>query len=142
MQLTSSAVNILFSLNRDAAPEKVNATIRPNRAKTAPSTVPRPPRSPSDSFGRRRTPKRRPSSSRSSMPMRRSSAKSRGGMGGSMGGAPYVNPTQSLGSSGPRFRTRQLEYWQLEYVLPQFVRGRGPRRLSEGLGRLEAILPV
>src|SRR5436190_8166425 len=138
MQLTSSAINIRFSLNRDAAPEKVNATIRPNRAKTAPSTVPRPPRSPSDSFGRRRTPKRRPSSSRSSMPMRRSSAKSRGGMGGSMGGAPYANPLQSLGSSGPR--SRQLEYGQLKYVLPQFVRGRGPGRLSEGLGRLEAIL--
>jgi hypothetical protein len=49
-------LNIRFSLNRDAAPEKVNATIKPNRAKTAPSTVPRLPRSPSDSFGRRLTP--------------------------------------------------------------------------------------
>src|SRR5438552_6109391 len=84
MQLTSSATNMRFSLKRVAAPEKVNATIKPNRAKTAPSTVPSPPRSPSDSFWRRLTPKRRPISSISSMPMRRSRAKRRGGMGGSM----------------------------------------------------------
>jgi hypothetical protein len=81
MQLASSATNIRFSLNRVAAPEKVNATIKPNKAKTAPSTVPRPPRSPSDSFGRRRTPKRRPISSRNNIPMRRSRAKSGAGMG-------------------------------------------------------------
>src|SRR5213595_1489937 len=122
MQLTSSAINIRFSLNRDAAPEKVNATIRPNRAKTAPSTVPRPPRSPSVSFGRRRTPRRRPTSSRSSMPMRRSRTKSRGEMGGSMGGALYANPLQSLGSSSNRGPgPGQLEYWQLKYVLPQLL---------------------
>jgi hypothetical protein len=51
MQLTSSAINILFSLKRPAAPEKVNAISKPNRAKTAPSTVPRLLRSPSDSLG-------------------------------------------------------------------------------------------
>ena len=46
MALTSSAISIRFSLNRVAAPEKVNATIKPNSAKTAPSTVPRLPGSP------------------------------------------------------------------------------------------------
>jgi hypothetical protein len=35
MQLTSSAINILFSLKRPAAPEKVNAISKPNKAKTA-----------------------------------------------------------------------------------------------------------
>src|SRR5258706_6547999 len=102
MQLTSSAVSIRFSLNRDAAPEKVNATIKPNRAKTAPSTVPRPLRSPSDSFGRRRTPKRRPISIRTSMPTKRIKAKSSAGMGGSMGGAPFANPLYGLDFSGLR----------------------------------------
>src|SRR3979490_2872210 len=95
MQLTSSAINIRFSLNRDAAPENVKATIKPKRAKTAPSIVPRPPRSPSDSFGRRLTPTRRPISSKSNIPMRRTKAKSSGGMGGSTRGGPNISPVDS-----------------------------------------------
>ncbi|MBZ5653454.1 MAG: hypothetical protein LAO18_23585 [Acidobacteriia bacterium] len=47
--LLASAISILFSLKRDAAPEKVNAISKPNSAKTAPSIVPKLLRSPSDS---------------------------------------------------------------------------------------------
>ena len=37
MLVASSAISILFSLKRNAAPEKVNAISKPNSAKTAPS---------------------------------------------------------------------------------------------------------
>src|SRR5258706_8464058 len=88
MVFASSAINIRFSLKRDAAPEKVKAIRRPNKAKTAPSTGPRLLRSPSDSLGRRLSPKRRPASSRMSMPKKRNKENKTGETGGSMKRAP------------------------------------------------------
>src|SRR5262245_27910234 len=87
--------NTRFSLNRDAAPENVNATTNPNRANIAPSIVPRLPRSPSDSLERRRILRRRPISSKINMPPKSSTAKSRGLIAGSIRLAP-LRSTHSL----------------------------------------------
>src|SRR5262245_35249573 len=54
---------------RIAAPENVNATSSPSRAKTAPSTAPSPARTPSGSRASRCAASRRPTSKRTTMPI-------------------------------------------------------------------------